>query len=71
MKHLKYAYETHGKTPGKHLKTIANICNVQMKHLQQPYETSETLETHACSMHVYATLRSNYVTFRSTYATSS
>jgi hypothetical protein len=34
MKHLKSAFETLAKTPEKHLKTIANICNIQMKHLQ-------------------------------------
>jgi hypothetical protein len=34
MKHLKPASETLAKTPEKHLKTIANICNIQMKHLQ-------------------------------------
>jgi hypothetical protein len=34
MKHLKPAFETLAKTPEKHLKIIANICNIQMKHLQ-------------------------------------
>jgi hypothetical protein len=34
MKHLKRAFETLAQTPEKHLKTIANICNIQMKHLQ-------------------------------------
>jgi hypothetical protein len=34
IKHLKQAYETLAKTAKKHLTTIANICNIQMKHLQ-------------------------------------
>jgi hypothetical protein len=34
MKHLKQASETLTKTSEKHLKIIANICNIQMKHLQ-------------------------------------
>ena len=34
MKHLKYASETLTKTYEKHLKTIANIRNIQIKHLQ-------------------------------------
>jgi len=29
----------------KRLKTIANLYNIKMKHLQQTYETPETLET--------------------------
>jgi hypothetical protein len=32
MKHLKYASETLAKTPEKHLKTIANRHNIQIKH---------------------------------------
>jgi hypothetical protein len=32
----------------KHLKTITNICNTQMKHLQYTYETPETLERYTC-----------------------
>jgi hypothetical protein len=36
----------------KHLKTIANRYNIQMKHLQQAYETPETLEKYACNMHI-------------------
>jgi hypothetical protein len=31
-RHMKQAYETLAKTPKKYLKTIANICNIQMKH---------------------------------------
>jgi hypothetical protein len=34
MEHLKQASETLAKMPEKHLKTIANICNIQMKNLQ-------------------------------------
>jgi hypothetical protein len=34
MKQLKYASETLVKTPEKYLKIIANICNIQMKHLK-------------------------------------
>ena len=43
----------------KHLKTIANICNNQMKHLQYMYETPETLRNiclqHAgiCNIQIY------------------
>jgi hypothetical protein len=33
-KRLKQAYETLAKTSEKHLKTNANICNIQIKHLQ-------------------------------------
>jgi hypothetical protein len=33
-KHLKQASETLVKMLEKHLKTTANICNIQMKHLQ-------------------------------------
>jgi hypothetical protein len=65
MKHMKQAFETLTKTPEKHLKTIANICNnldetltnIHMKHLK-------TLETYACNMHVYATSRSTFATSR-------
>jgi queuine/archaeosine tRNA-ribosyltransferase len=32
MKHLKYMSETLAKTREKHLKIIANICNIQIKH---------------------------------------
>jgi hypothetical protein len=35
MKHLKQVSETLAKTPKKHLKTIANICNIQIKQLQK------------------------------------
>jgi hypothetical protein len=45
IKYLKQASETHAKTPKKHLKTIANICSIQIKHLK-------TLETYVCNMHV-------------------
>jgi hypothetical protein len=38
------------------LKTIANIYNIQMKHLQQTYQTPEILETYDCNMHVYTTI---------------
>jgi hypothetical protein len=34
MKHLKQTPETLAKTLEKHLRTIANICNIQMKHSQ-------------------------------------
>jgi hypothetical protein len=34
MKYLKQPFKTLAKTFKKHLKTIAKICNVQMKHLQ-------------------------------------
>jgi hypothetical protein len=34
MKHLKQAFETLAKTPEKYLKTVANICNIQIKHSQ-------------------------------------
>jgi hypothetical protein len=34
IKHLKQTSGTLAKTPEKHLKIIANICNIQMKHLQ-------------------------------------
>jgi hypothetical protein len=34
MKHSKQAYETLTKMLEKNLKTIANICNIQTKHLQ-------------------------------------
>jgi hypothetical protein len=34
MKHLKHALETLVKTPQKHLKTIANICNILMIYSQ-------------------------------------
>jgi hypothetical protein len=34
MKNLKQASETLAKTAEKHLKTIANIYNIKMKHLQ-------------------------------------
>jgi hypothetical protein len=33
MKHLKHASETLAKTPEKHLKTIANVCNIQINTL--------------------------------------
>jgi hypothetical protein len=42
MKHLKYASETLAKTHEKHLKTIANILNIQIKHLQHMCETFAT-----------------------------
>jgi ERCC4-type nuclease len=64
MKHLKHVSETLAKTIRKHFKTIANICNIQMKHSQQTYEIPETLETYACNMHVYATSRSTLATSR-------
>jgi hypothetical protein len=34
IKHLKQVSETLAKTPEEHLKIIANICNIQIKHLQ-------------------------------------
>jgi hypothetical protein len=34
IKHLKQVSEILVKMLEKHLKTIANICNIQMKHLQ-------------------------------------
>jgi hypothetical protein len=34
MRHLKQASETPVKMPKKHLKTIANICNIKIKYLQ-------------------------------------
>jgi hypothetical protein len=34
MKHLKHASETLTKALEKHFKTIANIHNIQIKHLQ-------------------------------------
>jgi hypothetical protein len=37
MKHLKHVSETLAKTLEKDLKTIVNICNIQIKHLQQTY----------------------------------
>jgi hypothetical protein len=53
MKHLKQASETLAKMPLKHLKTITNICNIQMKHLQNiRTKHLKTLENiclqHAC-----------------------
>jgi len=42
MKHLKHASETFVKTPEKHFKTIAKICNIQIKRLQHMYETYAT-----------------------------
>jgi hypothetical protein len=32
MKHLKHASETLAKTAKKHLKSLQNICNIQIKH---------------------------------------
>jgi hypothetical protein len=56
MKHLR-------KTPEKHLKTIANIYNIQMKHLQKYVRKHlKTLETNACNMHACATSRSIFAT---------
>jgi hypothetical protein len=53
MKHLKHASETLAKTPEKHLKTIANICNIQMKHLQQTHETLKKIRLqHACMCNI-------------------
>jgi hypothetical protein len=50
MKHLKHASETLAK---KHLKTIANIGNIQIKHLQHTFEnTDETLGTDLCNISV-------------------
>jgi hypothetical protein len=34
MKQLKHASKTLAKTPEKYLKTIANICNIQIKRLK-------------------------------------
>jgi hypothetical protein len=39
MKHLKHASETLMETPQNHCK---NICNIQIKHLQQMCETCAT-----------------------------
>ena len=39
MKHLKYASETLAKAPEKYLKTIPNIRNIKIKHLQHMCET--------------------------------
>jgi hypothetical protein len=39
MKQLKHASKTVAKTPEKHLKIIANICNMQIKHLEHVCET--------------------------------
>jgi hypothetical protein len=33
-KHMKHVSETLAKTPEKNFDIIANICNIQMKHLQ-------------------------------------
>jgi hypothetical protein len=47
----------------KHLKTIANIYNIQT-NLQHTYEIPETLETYAFNMHINATSRSTSATSR-------
>jgi hypothetical protein len=39
LKHLKHASETLEKTPETHLKTIATIHNIQIKHMQLMCET--------------------------------
>jgi hypothetical protein len=53
--------ETLAKTSRKHLKVIASICNIQMKHLQDTYETPET---YVYNMHVYATSKSIFAISR-------
>jgi hypothetical protein len=42
IKYLKHMSKTLEKTPEKHLKTIANIYNIQIKHFQYICETFET-----------------------------
>ena len=65
MKHLKQASETLAKIPEKHFKTIANICNIDDETLPNiPMKYLKTLETYACNMHVYATFRFTFATFR-------
>jgi hypothetical protein len=60
MKHLKQSSETLVKTPEKHLKTIANIYNIQMKHLQTYVWNLKTLKTYVRNMHVYTTSGSTF-----------
>ena len=52
MKYLKHASKILAKTHEKHLKTITNIRNIQIKHLQHMCETYATPDKHTCDMHL-------------------
>jgi hypothetical protein len=51
MKYLKQVSETLAKTSEKHLKTIANICNIRIKTFANIHmKHMKTLEIYACNM---------------------
>jgi hypothetical protein len=52
IKQFKQAYETLAKMPEKHLKNIANICSIKMKHSHHMYETSENKHMLATCMYM-------------------
>jgi hypothetical protein len=51
MKYLKHVSKTlEKKTPEKRLKTIANICNILIKHLQRMCETYAHPDKQTCNI---------------------
>jgi hypothetical protein len=50
MKHLKHKLETYVYSSYNMHNIPIYLCNIKIKHLQHPDETSETLETYSCSM---------------------
>ena len=52
MKHLKQASETFAKILEKHLKIIANIDNIQIKHLQHMCENTCNIQINTLATYV-------------------
>ena len=50
MKHSEHTLKTYAHSHCNMFNILIYICNIKMKHLQHPDETSETLETYACNM---------------------
>jgi hypothetical protein len=50
MKHLEHTFETYVYVYCNMCNIPIYFCNIYMKHMQYPDETSETLETYACDM---------------------
>jgi hypothetical protein len=52
MKHLDPTLETYVYNHCNMCNIISvYFCNIDVKHMQHTYETSETLEIYACNMH--------------------
>jgi hypothetical protein len=52
MKYLKHTSETFAKTPEKHLKTIVNIRNIQLKHLHHMCENIRNIQLNILATYV-------------------